>query len=104
MSNQKDASETLRSFISQNPNAQYTFVSQHGSPYTDLCRQDGENSRQCVTLKMYSTQMFEAMQASRSFALSVPDYPPIQQKYGFFCALPSDPSRTHMVCRKLPRK
>ncbi|KAG6334560.1 hypothetical protein ID866_4536 [Astraeus odoratus] len=28
----------------------------------------------------------------------------VLQNYGFYCALPSDPSRTHMVCRRLPQK
>ncbi|KIJ60648.1 hypothetical protein HYDPIDRAFT_116947 [Hydnomerulius pinastri MD-312] len=88
---QKDAQETLHSFISENQQAQYTFDSERGSSYSELCREGGEKGRQCIShhiaqLKMSSTELFEAMQG-----------------FGFFCALPSDPSRTHMVCNKVPQ-
>lgn len=84
----------------------YTFDGERGIARTVICREPssrqpenrqrvGDNttgeqgkSRQkdCLALEMYSTQLFAAM-----------------QNYGFYCALPSDPSRTHMVCRKLPK-
>ncbi|KAI6019669.1 hypothetical protein F5J12DRAFT_482309 [Pisolithus orientalis] len=104
------ADESLRLFLSrtqawEDPSAGYTFDGERGTARTVICREHsnqpktrqhtgdistGEQGRgrqkDCIDLDMYSTQLFAAM-----------------QNYGFYCALPSDPSRTHMVCRKLPK-
>ncbi|KIM57600.1 hypothetical protein SCLCIDRAFT_130116, partial [Scleroderma citrinum Foug A] len=75
----------------EDPSAVYTFDGERGAPRSELCREAPsvrqDKRKDCVVLDMYSTQLFEAM-----------------QKYGFYCALPSDPTRTHMVCRKIPQK
>ncbi|PFH50058.1 hypothetical protein AMATHDRAFT_146086, partial [Amanita thiersii Skay4041] len=68
------------------PQAHYTFDSQRGSQQSELCRVTGPRSRECITLFMHSTRLFEAMQAQ-----------------GFFCALPSDPGQTHMECKPMPK-
>ncbi|KAI5827944.1 hypothetical protein K523DRAFT_277834 [Schizophyllum commune Tattone D] len=73
--------DALNKFVGQDPNAMYTFDAPAGVPRAELCR--GKN---CVTLDLYSTKMFECM-----------------QKLGFYCALPMDPGRTHMECRPLPK-
>ncbi|KIM49429.1 hypothetical protein M413DRAFT_438609, partial [Hebeloma cylindrosporum] len=74
--------EILRAFIKHNPNTQYTFDSERGSSESELCREGGRKGRECITLKMTSKELFEAMQS-----------------YGFFCALPMEPGRTYMSCK-----
>lgn len=79
----KDVNQELKEFVSSDPKARYTFDSERDSTESELCRQ-GKGYEECVTLKMTSKRMFEAM-----------------QKYGYFCALPSDPTKTHMECKPL---
>ncbi|KAJ8581691.1 hypothetical protein M405DRAFT_751364, partial [Rhizopogon salebrosus TDB-379] len=72
--------------IQQKGDAEYTFDSDRGSLQSEICREGGEKGRECITLRMHSTRLFEAM-----------------QKRGFYCALPMDPSRTHIACKKIPQ-
>ncbi|KAF9820177.1 hypothetical protein IEO21_01610 [Rhodonia placenta] len=78
--------EQLKTFISEDPDSHYTFDSERGAARSEVCREGKEKGRKCITLAMHSTKMFAAMQAQ-----------------GFFCALPMDPSRTHMECRRMPK-
>ncbi|KAK2467042.1 hypothetical protein APHAL10511_001300 [Amanita phalloides] len=78
--------ERLRDFISQDPQANYTFDSERGSSKSELCRETGPRSRECITLQMQSTRLFQAMQAQN-----------------FFCALPMEPGRTYLQCKPLPK-
>ncbi|KAF9453293.1 hypothetical protein P691DRAFT_801631 [Macrolepiota fuliginosa MF-IS2] len=87
MGNKKpeDANQVLNDFLSHDPKARYAFDSERDSPESELCRQKGKEYEECVTLKMNSRRLFAAM-----------------QKYGFFCALPSNPEKTHMECKPMP--
>ncbi|OJA17424.1 hypothetical protein AZE42_04824 [Rhizopogon vesiculosus] len=85
-SDTQNADTALNTFISQKAVAEYTFDSDRGSPESELCREGGEKGRECITLRMHSTRLFEAM-----------------QKQGFYCAVPMDPSRTHIACKKIPQ-
>ncbi|KAF7778856.1 hypothetical protein Agabi119p4_3201 [Agaricus bisporus var. burnettii] len=80
----KNANDVLKSFLSHDPKARYTFDSEKDSPESQICRQ-GPQSEECITLKMNSKQLFKAM-----------------QDHGFFCALPFNPDKTHMECKPLP--
>ncbi|KAF4614757.1 hypothetical protein D9613_003257 [Agrocybe pediades] len=75
----------LFQFINDDPNKEYAFSSERGSSVSEICRETGDN-RDCVQLQMNAKRLFEAM-----------------QDQGFFCALPSDPNRTYMKCRPLPK-
>ncbi|KAH7912255.1 hypothetical protein BJ138DRAFT_1148892 [Hygrophoropsis aurantiaca] len=85
-SDAQNAEEKLNTFLSQRPSGRYTFDSERGAPQSEICREGGEKGHECIVLKMYSTKLFEAM-----------------QKHGFYCALPMDPTQTHMVCDKIPQ-
>ncbi|EIW85404.1 hypothetical protein CONPUDRAFT_150216 [Coniophora puteana RWD-64-598 SS2] len=80
----KEAEAALNAFVDKDLNARYTFDGERGQPQSEICR-ESRNQRECIALQMYSTKMFEVM-----------------QKRGFYCALPMDPNRTHMVCTKIP--
>ncbi|KIK63635.1 hypothetical protein GYMLUDRAFT_40703 [Collybiopsis luxurians FD-317 M1] len=80
-----DAKESLRTFISRNPNGQYTFDSGRDAPQSEICRAD-PNNHECITLWMNSKQMFETMQS-----------------LGFYCSLPIEPGKTYMECKPLPK-
>ena len=81
---QNAAEAALTAFVEKDLNAKYTFDGERGQPQSKICR-ESRNARECIKLHMYSTRMFEIM-----------------QKRGFYCALPMDPNRTHMVCTKIP--
>ncbi|KAH9981522.1 hypothetical protein BGW80DRAFT_337329 [Lactifluus volemus] len=76
--------EVLKQFISRNPNAQYTFDSERDASQSEICRQG--KGKECIILQMTSRQLFTAM-----------------QELGFFCALPMDPTQTHMVCNPVSK-
>jgi len=82
----KNSEDDLKSFISEDPDSRYTFDSERGARQSEICREGKEKGRKCIMLAMHSTEMFAAMQAQ-----------------GFFCALPMDPTRTHMECRRIPK-
>ncbi|KAF8350850.1 hypothetical protein F5887DRAFT_876833 [Amanita rubescens] len=70
--------------LQQDPQATYTFDTERGSSKSELCRETGPSARDCITLQMQSTRLFQAM-----------------QDQGFFCALPMDPARTYIECKRL---
>jgi hypothetical protein len=74
--------EFLKQFISRNPNAQYSFDSERNASQSEICRQ-GKN-KECIILQMTSRELFAAMQEN-----------------GFFCALPMDPTRTYIECKRI---
>ncbi|KAI1795997.1 hypothetical protein LXA43DRAFT_1090615 [Ganoderma leucocontextum] len=78
--------KTLAEFIAEDPNSAYTFDSERGAPLSELCREGKDKGRECIMLRMYSTRLFQAM-----------------QDQGFYCALPMDPTRTHIECKRLPK-
>ncbi|TDL27277.1 hypothetical protein BD410DRAFT_782364 [Rickenella mellea] len=79
--------DQLKSFVARAPNARYTFDSERDASESELCReQTGDQRRECIMVQMQSKRLFAAM-----------------QEHGFFCALPFDPSRTHMECTPLPK-
>ncbi|GBE82356.1 hypothetical protein BKA93DRAFT_724475 [Sparassis latifolia] len=82
----KNPEDELKAFIAEDPDSRYTFHSERDASQSEICREGKDKERKCIMLEMYSTKMFEAMQAQ-----------------GFFCALPMDPSRTHMECRRIPK-
>ncbi|KAI0670503.1 hypothetical protein C8Q78DRAFT_129209 [Trametes maxima] len=82
----KPPAQTLKEFISEDPNSAYTFDSERGAARSQLCREGKEKGRKCIQMEMYSTQLFQAM-----------------QDQGFYCALPMDPARTHMECKRIPK-
>ncbi|KAF9262134.1 hypothetical protein L218DRAFT_929725 [Marasmius fiardii PR-910] len=78
--------EALKNFVAKTPNSKYTFDSERDAPVSEICRENGKESRECIQIQMNSKRMFEAMQS-----------------LGFFCALPIDPGQTHMECKPLPK-
>ncbi|KAI0664930.1 hypothetical protein C8Q70DRAFT_1049124 [Cubamyces menziesii] len=82
----KHPEQVLKDFIAEDPNSVYTFDSERDSPKSELCREGKEKGRKCIEMQMYSTQLFQAM-----------------QNQGFFCALPMDPTRTHIECKRIPK-
>ncbi|KAJ7582606.1 hypothetical protein C8J56DRAFT_224275 [Mycena floridula] len=62
-----DAKTQLVDFVSRDPKSRYTFDSERDAPQSQICRETGKLSRECITLEMNSKQLFEAMQVS--FAL-----------------------------------
>jgi len=79
-----NANESLKQFISRDPNKPYTFDSERGASQSEICRQ-GKN-KECIILQMTSRELFAAMQEN-----------------GFFCALPMDPTRTYIECKRIPK-
>ncbi|KAH9934821.1 uncharacterized protein B0H18DRAFT_869692 [Fomitopsis serialis] len=86
MSSSQKPEEQLKAFVAEDPNSRYTFDGERGAPQSEICREGNEKSRKCITLMMQSTAMFSAMQSQ-----------------GFFCALPMEPGRTHMECRRISK-
>ncbi|KAI0763714.1 hypothetical protein BC629DRAFT_973855 [Irpex lacteus] len=78
--------KVLEKFISEDPNSKYTFDSERGAPQSEVCREGQQLSRKCIQIQMHSTRLFQAM-----------------QDQGFFCALPQDPSQTHIKCQRIPK-
>jgi len=80
-----NANESLRQFISRDPNAHYIFDSERDASQSEICRQSKKN-KECMILQMTSRELFAAMQEN-----------------GFFCALPMDPTRTYIECKRIPK-
>ncbi|KAL1947715.1 hypothetical protein VTO73DRAFT_13439 [Trametes versicolor] len=78
--------QKLKDFIAEDPNSTYTFDGERDAPRSEICREGKEKGRKCIEMEMYSTKLFQAM-----------------QEQGFFCALPMDPTRTHMECKRIPK-
>ncbi|KAI9280721.1 hypothetical protein BY458DRAFT_500168 [Sporodiniella umbellata] len=70
----------LDTFVNAAPGREYTIDQKN----QELCRLGPEGQQDCVKLNLDYTQMFSEM-----------------QKLGFFCALPMDPKKTHMECRRV---
>ncbi|VDC00871.1 unnamed protein product [Peniophora sp. CBMAI 1063] len=81
-----DPLKELKSFVQKAPSARYTFDSERDAPQSELCREEKGKPNECIILQMHSKKLFEAMQSQ-----------------GFFCALPIDPTRTHMECQPIPK-
>ncbi|RSH93911.1 hypothetical protein EHS25_006563 [Saitozyma podzolica] len=75
-------------FVREAPSAKYTFDSRANreDPDAELCRYNPDGGRSCIKLAMHSAALFKSMQA-----------------LGFYCALPAEPTRTHMECNHIPR-
>lgn len=84
MPSNNNAKESLKHFISRDPNSLYTFDSERGASQSEICRQ-GKN-KECIFVQMTSRELFAAMQEN-----------------GFFCALPMDPTRTYIECKRIPK-
>ncbi|GJE90873.1 hypothetical protein PsYK624_070170 [Phanerochaete sordida] len=82
----ENPAQTLKAFVSEDPSSRYTFDSERDAPQSELCREGDKLSRKCIMIQMHSTRLFQAM-----------------QEQGFFCALPMDPSRTHIECKPIPK-
>ncbi|OSD01636.1 hypothetical protein PYCCODRAFT_1468509 [Trametes coccinea BRFM310] len=82
----KPPEQALKEFIAEDPNSVYTFDSARDAPRSEICREGKEKGRKCIQMEMYSTQLFQAM-----------------QDQGFFCALPMDPTRTYIECKRIPK-
>ncbi|KAG0748057.1 hypothetical protein G6F57_006348 [Rhizopus arrhizus] len=72
--------DRLDSFVKIAPAAGYTIDQKE----QELCREGSNGQQECIKLNLEYTQMFSEM-----------------QKLGFFCALPMDPKKTFMECRKV---
>ncbi|ODQ53220.1 hypothetical protein SAICODRAFT_19148 [Saitoella complicata NRRL Y-17804] len=75
--------QRLDRFLNESPRSNYTFDSERDSDESTVCRRVSDGGLSCVKLRLNSKQMFEQM-----------------QKFGYFCALPLDPSRTELECKK----
>ncbi|KZT11420.1 uncharacterized protein LAESUDRAFT_755073 [Laetiporus sulphureus 93-53] len=85
-SEKRNPEDELKAFVAEDPESRYTFSSPaRDAPETEICREGKDKGRKCISLHMHSTKMFAAMQAQ-----------------GFFCALPIDPTRTEIECRRIP--
>ncbi|RUS20702.1 hypothetical protein BC937DRAFT_94553 [Endogone sp. FLAS-F59071] len=69
----------LDNFVQEMPGAPYN-IDQYNSM---VCRRLQNGNESCVRLKLEFVEMFDEM-----------------QKLGFFCALPTDPKKTHMECQR----
>ncbi|TYJ56707.1 hypothetical protein B9479_002638 [Cryptococcus floricola] len=78
---------TVAQFVSESPAGTYIFDSRKNDDKadTELCRLNPNGGRSCVKVAMHSAALFKSMQA-----------------LGFYCALPAEPTRTHMECNHLP--
>ncbi|KAJ6606518.1 hypothetical protein DFH09DRAFT_1120459 [Mycena vulgaris] len=84
-----NADAVLKAFIARAPAARYTFDSERDAPQSEICRRPSSGdaaATECIVLQMHSKRLFEAM-----------------QNLGFFCALPMDPTGTHMECTPIPK-
>ncbi|BEI81744.1 hypothetical protein CcaverHIS002_0209040 [Cutaneotrichosporon cavernicola] len=90
-----DAATRIADFVREDPIALYTFDSrvirdEHGEQsqqkITDLCRRRRDGSQSCVKVAAESKALFKMMQT-----------------LGFYCALPAQPTETHMECRMIMR-
>ncbi|CEG72246.1 hypothetical protein CU097_015793 [Rhizopus azygosporus] len=70
----------LDSFVNASPGSEYTIDQKE----QELCRQNVNGQSECIKLNLEYTQMFSEM-----------------QNLGFFCALPMDPKKIHMECRRV---
>ncbi|CAO3702199.1 unnamed protein product [Rhizopus stolonifer] len=70
----------LESFVKAAPGNEYTIDQKE----QELCRKNSNGQEECLKLSLDYTQMFSEM-----------------QKLGFFCALPMDPKKTFMECRRV---
>ncbi|WRT67386.1 uncharacterized protein IL334_004357 [Kwoniella shivajii] len=77
---------TVAGFVSEAPNARYFFDSRRNGDAadTELCRTTPEGGRSCIKLAIASAGLFKSMQS-----------------LGFYCALPAEPTRTHMECNRI---
>ncbi|WWC69206.1 uncharacterized protein I206_103143 [Kwoniella pini CBS 10737] len=75
-------------FVKEAPDARYTFDSRRNADAIDaeLCRVTPQGGRSCIKLALASASLFKSMQS-----------------LGFYCALPAEPTRTHMECQRIPR-
>ncbi|WWD01125.1 hypothetical protein V866_008064 [Kwoniella sp. B9012] len=75
-------------FVNEAPNARYTFDSRRNADAADaeLCRITPQGGKSCIKLALASASLFKSMQS-----------------LGFYCALPAEPTRTHMECTRIPR-
>ncbi|ALO60415.1 hypothetical protein CNB04245 [Cryptococcus deneoformans JEC21] len=82
-----DQHKTVAQFIQEAPAAKYFFDSRRNEDQadTELCRLTPNGGRSCVKVAMHSAALFKSMQS-----------------LGFYCALPAEPTRTHMECNRLP--
>ncbi|KAI9637955.1 uncharacterized protein MKK02DRAFT_42336 [Dioszegia hungarica] len=83
-----DQHRRVADFVKEVPNAKYVFDSRRGgeNPEAELCRVTPQGGKSCIKVFMQSTSLFKSMQA-----------------LDYFCALPAEPSRTHMECTRIPR-
>ncbi|WVN86685.1 uncharacterized protein L203_101857 [Cryptococcus depauperatus CBS 7841] len=79
---------TVAQFIQESPGAKYYFDSRRNDDLadTELCRMTANGGKTCIKVVMQSAALFKSMQA-----------------LGFYCALPAEPTRTHMECHRIPR-
>ncbi|KAI9021531.1 hypothetical protein CLU79DRAFT_753701 [Phycomyces nitens] len=78
--NQPSELSRLNAFVAKAPQDNYN-IDQYKH---QLCRQLPSGQEECLKLKLEFVEMFSEM-----------------QKLGFFCALPMDPTKTHMECQRL---
>ncbi|WVR05430.1 hypothetical protein IAU60_002445 [Kwoniella sp. DSM 27419] len=80
--------KTVAGFVQEAPNARYTFDSRRNADAedTELCRITPQGGKSCIKLAIASAALFKSMQS-----------------LGFYCALPAEPTRTHMECTRIPR-
>ncbi|KAI9287487.1 hypothetical protein BC943DRAFT_274522 [Umbelopsis sp. AD052] len=74
--------QRLDEFVKQAPIGDYNIDQEKQR----ICHQLGSGQEKCVQLNLEATEMFSQM-----------------QKLGFFCALPMDPTKTHMECKHVSR-
>ncbi|WVQ78575.1 hypothetical protein IAT38_000661 [Cryptococcus sp. DSM 104549] len=79
---------TVADFVHESPSARYVFDSRRNGDQedTELCRIRPDGGVSCIKVALASAALFKSMQS-----------------LGFYCALPAEPTRTHMECNRIPR-
>ncbi|KAF7789529.1 hypothetical protein EIP86_000475 [Pleurotus ostreatoroseus] len=103
---QKNPEESLKTFVSEDPQSRYTFDSERGAPESEICREGDKLSRKCIKVNSNAFDEvipnYAGMLFDMDFIESI-NFIQHQQDLGFFCALPMDPSRTYIECKPIPK-
>ncbi|KAK9761843.1 hypothetical protein K7432_012952 [Basidiobolus ranarum] len=76
----KAQEQRLEKFVRQNESAEYIL----DDKTNELCRTLSDGRQNCLKLSLDQKEMFSMM-----------------QKLNFFCTLPLEPEKTHIICKKV---
>ncbi|KAK9720542.1 hypothetical protein K7432_004086 [Basidiobolus ranarum] len=76
----KNQEQRLEKFVKQNESAEYLLDDKSN----ELCRTLPDGKQNCLKLSLDQKEMFSMM-----------------QKLNFFCTLPLEPEKTHIICKRI---